>query len=215
MKTTVGFAFATLLVASLASCKKPPPPMPDPPPVDTPASPPPTASAPAAPAWAKVTSVAGRFEVMMPAGAKEEKSTDQTAAGPVDTIAYSVESSDHSYYAAFADYPVGLVTAANRERVLDGARDGASGNVGGTIESEKKVSIDGSPGRDIVINVASKSVRVRMRMTLVQSRLYIIQVLGQGPQGVTGADPDKFFDSFHFTNKGPAAIIKKPLTKPH
>jgi hypothetical protein len=177
----------------------------------------PSATAPAGPQWTKLTSAAGRFEALMLPDYKEESNTAPTAAGNIQTTSYMVVlESGRGYYVAFADYPAAMVTASNREKILDGARDGAAGNIKGKLVSEKKVSMDGSAGREIVIAASEEPVTVRVRMTLVKNRLYLIQALSVGPlRDVPDPDADRFLESLHFlqdsaATQAPGSTPKKP-----
>ncbi len=177
----------------------------------------PTPAAPSGPTWTKMSSPAGRFEALMLQGYKEEKSSTPTAAGNIETVSYLISLPEgRAYFISYADYPANLVNAGNREKILDGARDGASNNVGGKILSEKKVMMDGSAGRDIVIAASTQPVTVRLRMTLVQNRLYMMQALAAGAlRDVPDPDADKFMESLRFIKPGapqakaPAVPVKK------
>ena len=105
-----------------------------------------------------------------------------------------------AYSIAYTVYPVDPVGAmdGNPELVLDGARNGAAKNVGGTVSSEKRVTVGKYRGRDISIVIADKSVTVWLRMVSAQNRLYTLQaILPSHPT----RDPEvtRFFESFKLT----------------
>ena len=66
------------------------------------------------------------------------------------------------------------------ERVLDGARDGAVGNVNGVLRSEQRIALGGHPGRDLVVDVPGQVV-ARQRIYLVGRRLYQLIVVTDQP----------------------------------
>src|SRR5262249_54739648 len=153
------------------------------------------------PTWVQLSSPEGHFESLMLSGYKQEKSQTPTMAGNIETVSYITSTPEgRAYFVSYADYPATLVNARNHEQILDGARDGASNNVKGKILSEKKVTMDGYPGRDIVIAAQTDPVTVHLRMTLVQNRLFIMQALAAGPaRDKPDPDGDKFLESIRFT----------------
>lgn len=156
------------------------------------------------PGWTKLRPPGGGFEAEMPAAPREEKSTKATSVGPVDTVAFtSTPVVGTSYSIVYATYPVGKITSANREHVLDGARDGAVGAVSGRLVSERHIMIDSAPGREIVFKIASKGVTVRMRLTLLRNRLYIVQVVSLDGPPVSADEEVRFLESIHFVDAEP------------
>lgn len=149
--------------------------------------------------WKDFTSEAGKFSVQMP-GVPEEKTQPVNVAklGNVNMFTYTLEQSDGAYMAAYNDYPMGLFAQVSPDKVLDGARDGAVGNVeGGKLVSEQKITIDGYPGRDIVAEGTKGSITfvIKARIYLVNYRLYQCMAILQKDKS-SSIDAAKFLDSF-------------------
>ena len=141
----------------------------------------------------------GRFTVQMPGEPKEQTSKVNTPIGPIDVHLFiSAPDPKSAYMVGYSDYPEEVVKKSDSDKILDGARDGAVRNVKGTLESEKKITMDGHPGRDYVIS--TEGFRGRERIYLVNARLYQVMLLGS-KEFVTGKDADKFLDSFKLTEK--------------
>jgi hypothetical protein len=122
-----------------------------------------------------------------------------TAVGPIDAHMF-VASPDPNiaYIVSYSDYPEEMVKKSDPQKMLDGARDGAAKNVNGKIESEKKIKIDGHPGRDFVI--ATERFQIRDRIYMVGSRLYQVMLVGS-KDVISGKDAEKFIESFKLTEK--------------
>jgi len=141
----------------------------------------------------------GRFTVQMPGQPKEQKSTAKTAIGPIDIHMFVYEADPNTaYMVGYNDYPEGMMKKADPEKVLDGARDGAVKNVNGKLDWEKKITIDGHPGRDFA--VTAEGLSVRDRIYLVNDRLYQVMLVGS-KDFITGKDGEKFLNSFKLADK--------------
>ena len=144
------------------------------------------------------TSAEGKFTIMAPGTMVESQQQVQTEAGAVTLYMFLHEKSDsEAYIASYADYDSQLTELVDPNDVLDGSRDGAVGNMGGTLTSETRITANGFPGRDLVISatVEGRTVSARMRIFLVKNRLYQIMGLEEGANGVSAAIV-AYLDSF-------------------
>jgi hypothetical protein len=150
------------------------------------------------------------FSVEVPGAPKVEEGTEQTAAGAVKTTTWGVQGSSSFFAVSTADYPPGMMAAAVPSKVLEGARDGAMANVGGTVEDDIGVFLDSGlpkkkyPGREF--NGSTKSgLKLAARLFLVDDRLY--QLICVSPKASFNADDfKKFADSFKLkTGSAPAS----------
>lgn len=148
--------------------------------------------------WKTLTSKAGRFTMMMPGEAKEQTQDVPTPVGKITMTMYILEVGGTAYFATFNDYPAELIQKSEAETLLNGARDGAVGNVKGKLTSEKKITIDTHPGRDISFEALGGQFVARSRIYLVKERLYQVMVLAPKDNGLP-KDIDKFLDSFKLT----------------
>src|SRR5205085_2073572 len=93
--------------------------------------------------WAPLD--APSFTAEMPGTPNLKEGKEQTAAGDVKTVTWGVQTAGAFYAISTADYPPGMMTNALPSKVLEGARDGAMANVGGTIEKDISVFLP-APG---------------------------------------------------------------------
>jgi hypothetical protein len=140
------------------------------------------------------------YSIQMPGEPKEQKHSVKTPVGTIDIIMYAVEPDPNaSFVLAYSDYPDAALKGATDDQRLDGARDGAAGNVKGKILSEKKITLGKYPGREVVIEIPTKG-QLRSRMYMVDHRLYQVMV-GGTKELTTSKDADKFLGSFKLTKK--------------
>ncbi|ARV08499.1 hypothetical protein BTO05_02130 [Winogradskyella sp. PC-19] len=150
--------------------------------------------------WIKYKSDDLEFIAMYP---KEPKRTVQkipTAVGELDMhmVMYSPAFGDVNavYSVIRSDYPKDQfedVTSEYNNSVLDGAVNGAVNNVKGTLVYDKKISLNGYPGREIKIQIDQGY--IYMNAYLVENIMYISQVICEiGNDG--NKNIKRFMDSF-------------------
>ncbi|MCU0531245.1 MAG: hypothetical protein MUE76_04035 [Syntrophales bacterium] len=150
--------------------------------------------------WKDFHSKEGGFSVSMPGTPVEKRQAYHTQAGPVEAHFFTVEADRGSlvYMVVYGDYPEALMAADDREMLLDAARDGAVGNIQGTLLGERSVSMGGHPGRELQVLSSDGRLALRMRIYLVKSRQY--QVVAVMPKEARSTeDRDRFLDSFRLT----------------
>lgn len=150
------------------------------------------------PTLEEYASEAGGFTISTPLTLDESSQSVDTQAGPIDIYTFTAEDNQAAYIVAYSDYPEALVTQSEPDIILDGSRDGAVGNVGGTLINETRIDLQGNPGRALVIDTTTddgQDATVNARIYLVDNRLY--QVLVVVPKGDEDeVDADGFLDSF-------------------
>ncbi len=83
---------------------------------------------------------------------------------------------------------------------MDASVVGEVGSVpGGKLTDQKKVTIDGNPGRDVTADAGANG-RMKARVLLVKNRIYQL-VVGGSPDAFSDKDIQKMFDSFKLTAK--------------
>ncbi|KAM3101875.1 hypothetical protein ACKFKF_06325 [Phormidesmis sp. 146-12] len=145
----------------------------------------------------------GKFSVTSPIALREETKTLDTMAGKINLHMFTATEKNKAYFVAYADYPEQLLKVSNPEKMLDGARDGAVSNVNGKLVDEKKVSIDGSPGRELTIEAKGSNGQdgtVKARVFLVKNRLYQAMVVAPKEE-VNATEMDAFLQSFKLSQK--------------
>jgi hypothetical protein len=103
---------------------------------------------------------------------------------------------DSAYNISYADYSTEMTKTVPADKLLEEGRDAGIQSVNGRLISEKRISLEGSPGREVVIDLpGSEKVTVRARLYLVDNRLYDI-VFGGPPAAAKGPSTDAFMASF-------------------
>ena len=134
------------------------------------------------------------YSVLMPGKPKKKVEKVQTAAGPIEVVAYVSDSSNRAFAVARTTLPSGV------KGDLDGAVQGAATNIGGTVKSVKKTTYQGFPARDSRTTGAKDSKgnpgTVFARFILTDDSLIQLQFVTEGADVQTpDADYTKFVDS--------------------
>jgi hypothetical protein len=146
--------------------------------------------------WQKFASNDGRFTVLFPGTPKNETKDVETDAGKVSVHMFYVEYKETAYVAMYTDFPV-EAKDEGIEAALDSGRDRGLEAANAQLVSEKKITLNGYPGREIRAkgkDPAENSVLVS-RFFLAKRRLYQVIVAGPGGQIDSGAE-EKFLSSF-------------------
>ncbi len=142
------------------------------------------------------TSKEGRFSANMP-GAPVETTKQVNSDFQVTTVI--AEGRHDSYFVvSFSDLPEKELKKGPIEKRLEHACKGAVEKSGGKLRGdEKPIKLDGKhPGREIVIEKNGEII-AKMRIFLVDRRLYQVMVLGTGPIfAPKEKDVGSFLDSF-------------------
>jgi hypothetical protein len=141
------------------------------------------------------TSQKWKFKTRFP-GKPDEK----TQPGPqgISMTAFYTESRSGAMLVGVADMPIpeNEPNETIQER-LDGSRDGAIRNVGGTLKSSQAITLNGKyPGREFSATLTTPAQgQMRCKVFLVNRRLYQVLVLGTD-SFVTSQKADEFLNSF-------------------
>lgn len=149
------------------------------------------------------TSEQGGFSVMSPVPLEESTQSIDSELGPIEIHFYMGEDNGRAYMVGYSDYPQDFVDQTDPQVLLDGARDGAVGNINGKLVSEIKVLLeDQHPGREIVATAIldqDQEGTLKERVFLVGNRLYQIVVIA--PSGeMSTQEMDDFIKSFKLLN---------------
>lgn len=146
--------------------------------------------------WQSFDASEGGFRVTMPGKPVKGRDVLTTAAGPLEGVNYVYTTPDQrvAYGIDYVDYPPDVVRRNDPERILEAARDGLVGKLRGRVRDERRVSLEGQPGRAVELALADGRF-VRARLYLVGPRQY--QVVVVTPDERTAAkDAQRFLDSF-------------------
>lgn len=149
--------------------------------------------------WKEFVAKEGQFKVSMPGAPKQNKLDTESDFGKGVLYMNVVVAGKTMYAANYSDFPA-EVKKATLKQVYDSSRDGAVTNMDGKLVSEKDVKLGEHPGREIRIDVAEGKRLFRVRVYLVDQRLYQVVVFGT-PEAATSKEADKFLDSFKLTEK--------------
>jgi len=149
------------------------------------------------------TSTEWKFKAKFPG-----KPDTKQQAGPFNTKLnmFMTTARDGGFMIGVADMPIpeGESPAEVQAR-LDGSRDGAVSNIGGTLQSSSAVTLQGKyPGREFTAKLppppkGPKEGIVRAKIYLVGKRLYQIMVIGT-TSFATSPSANEFLDSFQVTD---------------
>lgn len=149
--------------------------------------------------WVAYSSVEGKYRARFPSKPATETTPTPTDVGNVDLITTSIASDDGFLATSYADYPPELVKEDIAHKLLDGARDGMTRNMGGKVIREEEIELDGHKGRsfDMTATTQGMSIIASARLYLVGNRLYQNLVLRPASIGIDD-EAKKFLDSFAF-----------------
>jgi hypothetical protein len=151
------------------------------------------------PEWKEFASKEGRFKVLMPGTPKQDKAETESDFGKGVLFMNVLQAGKAMYGANYSDFPVEIKKAPIKQ-VFDSSRDGAVANMEGKLASEKDIKLGEYPGREIRIDVAGGKRLFRVRVFLVEQRLYQVVIFGT-PEAATSKEADKFLDSFKLADK--------------
>jgi hypothetical protein len=142
-------------------------------------------------------SQAGRFSVAAPVEFAEQSQSVETQVGTIEIHMFVGALGDTAFVVSYCDYPEEVVKANDPKKMLDGSRDGCVANVNGKLALETLLSLEGNPGRELVIDITADDGgqgTVKSRLFLVSSRLY--QLIVVAPKGkVPASVMDDFLQS--------------------
>jgi len=160
--------------------------------------------------WIAFTAPDGNFTGRLPKEPEVDEQAVPTEAGDIQIVMYLVENNDRAVMLSHNEFPEAVAEAIATgddtliQGVLDGGRDGAVGNVSGTLQDEKQITVGGYPGREFTFSVDSsasptgEAITGIARVILTTDRLYQLISLATGDE----TDPalvQAFFDSFQLT----------------
>jgi len=76
-----------------------------------------------------------------------------------------------------------------------GAVDGAVSNVKGKLLTEKKIELDGFPGREVTVDFQNGQAIIMMKCFLVRNMMYILEIISETGKE-NNASSSHFYQSF-------------------
>jgi hypothetical protein len=161
--------------------------------------------------WIAFTAPDGSFTVRLPEEPEVDEQAVPTEAGDIQVAMYLVENNDRAVMLSHNEFPAAITEAIAAgddtfiQGMLDGGRDGAVGNVSGTLQDEKQITVGGFPGREFTFSVDSSAsptgdaITGIARVILTRDRLYQLISLTAADE-TNPALVQAFFDSFQLAN---------------
>ncbi len=143
------------------------------------------------------TSQTGKFSISAPVSLKETTQSVDTQIGPIELHMFSADASNASYMVGYSDYPAEIVNQSDPQKMLDGSGQGMAQNMGGTIVTANQISLNGNPGRELVVTATSQNqkITVKANIYLVGNRLYQVMI-GLLSSDFNETTADSFLKSF-------------------
>jgi hypothetical protein len=105
--------------------------------------------------WIAYTAPDGSFSVRLPEEPEVQEQTIETAEGDVTLAIYAVEGKDAAWLISANTMPpitAEVISSGDEDKIneiLQGGRDGALANLGGTLDREETIDVDGNPGLEV------------------------------------------------------------------
>lgn len=146
--------------------------------------------------WYNYTAKDGSYTAKFPRQPKEQDNSTNTKLGEIKfvQVMYEDKAKEQLYMTQSNKYPVDP-SQLNAEKVLDGVRDGYTKNNRKLI-SEKKISRNGFPGRELIVQDKNKLVmKSQIFVNTARSTMHLVMV-GAGDGNVDFPEAKAFLDSF-------------------
>jgi hypothetical protein len=150
--------------------------------------------------WKTLISAEGHFEVSTPGELQPVSQSVNTQSRRLVMHAFTLNTPREFYTVTYIDYPLVTSDPAMIERGFDGGRDRTLTN-GGKLVGERSISLDGIPGRELIVQDSNGLQKTRMYY--LKGRLYQVSLAikkatqdAEGMNRLTDATATRFFDSF-------------------
>ena len=157
--------------------------------------------------WEKVRGEEYGFSALMPGKATVSSQIIPSASGDLkmDVFAYTpIKSNDNLIYMIVNSvYPDGSIQSDNKEKIesfFQKAIEGAVSKVKGKVLSQKDLQLNGYLGKELKINYNNGTHIIRLRMYLVEDKLYMLQVISETKKS-DNESSNKFMESFQLLEK--------------
>ncbi|MDQ3819156.1 MAG: hypothetical protein M3362_15975 [Acidobacteriota bacterium] len=136
------------------------------------------------------------FTFSMPSQPSHDEQNMPSAVGPIPLHLYTLTKGFEGYIMGYSIYPDSVFSAASSEQLLNGAQNGAVNNVQGQVTSQRSISINGNPGREIIGTSPSKNIGFTARVYIVKPRMYMLVYTQYDKDKPMSGDGRKFLESF-------------------
>jgi TonB family protein len=160
----------------------------------------------------------GRFSIKLPPGFSQFKSQTMSQPSPAGTIVLNImqtENTSGGCMMAYSDFPEASFQGRTPQKMLEDGRDGALNKMGGTLEKQENLTVQGKTGIAVYGsgNSAGKTFYIRLHFILDKPRAYQIGYLAYDRADLDKPDVQAYFDSFHLNDKGTSSnTTNDPMT---
>lgn len=152
--------------------------------------------------WKLYQNKEGRFSILVPSKPKREVDIIESVSGmKVKQISFFSKDENNpnsAFYISYFDVPREMINSISTDQLLEAGMIGAASNVNGEIIIERKISLNGYPGAEFVVESASykpKDTTMKMRAYIVRNRMYALSITSiKGT--LSNYVQDKYLDSF-------------------
>ena len=139
------------------------------------------------------------FTVSMPGSPSHDTQSVPSAVGPIPIHLYTLSEGFEGYIVGYSEYPDAVFSSAQPEDLMNGAQNGAINNVQGQVTSQRSITINGYPGREIVGTSPSKNIGFVARLYLVKPRMYMMLYTQYDKDKPASTNGKKFLESLQLT----------------
>lgn len=148
--------------------------------------------------WTKSVSADGGYSLVFPGAAEERKLTKENGDFLANMYVLELDGGNVAFMSSHSDIPKERMSVPPAT-LLEDAKKGALANTQGTLESEKRITVEGNPGRELVISTPSGMLSY-VRVILVKGRLYQAMAV-MTRDNPAEKDVRAFLDSFRLEKK--------------
>jgi hypothetical protein len=139
------------------------------------------------------------FTISMPGSPAHTDSTVPSAVGPLPIHLYTLSEGYEIFSAGYTEFPEALVSNSDAEQMLDTMQQGSVTNMQGEVTSQRSITLDGYPGKEVVGNSPSKNLGFTFRFYMVKPKLYMLIYTQYGKDKPASESGTRFLDSFELT----------------
>lgn len=139
------------------------------------------------------------FSINMPGKPVKAENSVPSAAGPLKLYMYTLNKGYEGFILGYSEYPDAVFTSSQPETILNGAQQGAINNVHGEVVSQREITVNGNPGREIVGVSPAQNTGFTARVILARPRIYMLVYTQYDKSKSISEDGKKFLDSFEIT----------------
>jgi len=163
---------------------------------------------PGPPLWTEFKSVEGGFSILMPQKPLSRAVTVETPDGRVEQHVFVATHDLMVCMAGYSDIPKATAVANNVDSFFDGLQEQFIKELGGKLESQSSLTLDGHRGREVTAQLYRGKFRVRM--FFVGNRLYFMSLISSKEDAASNEESfKKFFTSFKLNSvTKPVAVLK-------